>query len=300
MRLVGPAVFCVAVLAACSEKHNEEQRTAFLTREPKTFKVSDNPPASQCPGDMVEVEGDFCPNVEERCLRWVDLRGNTVSLGFGQSAQDWDVSARCGEFKYPTRCLSTEKVHKHYCIDVYEYPNIEGERPRSWMTWYDARTALEKQGKRMCSPSEWSFACEGPEMHPYPYGDGYHRDSTSCNTDNPFHEDPNEPINPKTGKRPLLNVFHATSHKTPTATVLDQMLVTAGYKPNCVSPFGVHDLVGNIDEWVALDGKPSYLMGGHVFGVRNNCRADTTGHGPLFSWYETGTRGCMDATPGVR
>ncbi len=131
-------------------------------------------------------------------------------------------------------------------------------------------------------------------MQPYPYGDGYHRDSTSCNTDNPITEG--------------LNVFKATSLDTPTGQYLHSLLVPSGAKEKCVSPFGVQDLPGNLDEWVRnpaghyWKGHPkgdrgpyiSGLVGGHVFGVRNACRPMTDGHGEEFVWYETGFRGCAD------
>jgi formylglycine-generating enzyme required for sulfatase activity len=147
------------------------------------------------------------------------------------------------------------------------------------MTWYDAQQELDKEGKRLCLSKEWTFACEGPEMHPYPYGDGYHRDNDACNFNNPL---------------PPLSVFAQDNKQK---RLLDAFLVPSGVKPLCVSPFGVRDQVGNIDEFVVNEsGKPykSSLMGGHFLGVRNNCRAQTTAHSELFSWYESGTRGCKD------
>ncbi len=229
-----------------------------------------------CPAGMVEIEGDFCPRVEEVCLRWVDIHGRTIPGGDNQTG-------RCGEFKYPTKCLSEQKVHLHYCIDEYEYPNVAGQKPASWMTWYDAKRILTGEDKRLCTQHEWTFACEGPDMQPYPYGTGYTRDTTACNFDNPL---------PKG-----LDVFKAKKHTDPTAQALDNLLVPSGAMPKCVSPFGVRDTVGNIDEWVLNENPgryPSGLQSGHIFGVRNRCRAITDGHGPSFGWYETGFRGCKD------
>ena len=34
----------------------------------------------------------------------------------------------------------------------------------------DARRACKVEGKRLCTSDEWQFACEGPQMWPYPYG----------------------------------------------------------------------------------------------------------------------------------
>jgi formylglycine-generating enzyme len=239
--------------------------------------VSPAPPRS-CAEGMVEVEGDYCPNVEEVCLRWVDIHGETLPAPTGKYAQ----SGRCGEFKKPTRCLSKQRVHMHYCIDEYESGDVEGQRPRSWVSWYDAKKILMDEGKRLCTTAEWTFACEGQDIQPYPYGDGYHRDTTACNFDNQL---------------PLgLDVFKARRPGDATSLMLDSMLVASGENARCVSPFGVHDQVGNLDEWIDNTGgyKVSGLMGGHIWGVRSRCRAVTDGHGPTFAWYETTYRGCKD------
>lgn len=213
---------------------------------------------------MVLVEGEYCPDVEQECLQWVD------ATGAASKPPPPGTTGRCGTWKYPSTCKSAKTVHKKFYIDVYEYPNIAGVRPQSWMTWHDVKRACESQGKRLCTRSEWTFACEGQEMKPYPYGDGYHRDRTACNIDN---------ATPKG-----VDVFQS---KAPH----DAMLVPAGSMPRCVSPFGVYDMVGNIDEQVINESGVPYrsgLMSGHVFGVRNACRPMTEAHNEDFGWYETG------------
>jgi hypothetical protein len=233
-----------------------------------------------CPVGTVLVEGEYCPNVEQVCLEWVDSQGNANKEAIPKPGQ----SRRCGTWKFPTKCLSEHTVHKRFCIDKYEYPNVKGQRPKSWMTWYDIKSACEAQGKRLCTRSEWTFACEGPDMKPYPYGDGYHRDRTSCNTDRLVPEG--------------INVMKVMQRLTPDGQALDALLTPSGSKEACVSPFGVYDMVGNIDEFVVNESGHPYisgLMGGHVFGVRNACRPMTEAHGPNFSWYETGGRCCSDA-----
>jgi len=262
---------------------------------------------SMCPADMVEIDGTYCPNDQEVCLRWVDAQGNTVDPP--KSLEKYPTG-RCGEFQYPTKCLTPEakRPHKHYCVDKYEYPNVEGQRPQSWMTWYDVKHACEAQGKRLCTKEEWTFACEGPDMQPYPYAGhgehpGYSRDESACNIDNPFPEDPEKPINPQTGKRYEISVFDSKRPHDRVTTILDNLLTPAGSKPECASPWGVYDMVGNIDEFINNTAIPEHsprapfrsgLMSGHVFGVRNQCRAMTDGHYEYFGWYETGGRCCGD------
>lgn len=284
MKKLFSALVIAGITCSCSSKRAPVTHEEFVTGTAMATTYAIETPHSQCPEGTAEVEGDYCPEVEEVCLRWSDGHGGSIdNPKRDQTSSDWNVSNKCLEFKSPTRCLSTHLKHKHYCIDKYEYPNVEGQVPQSWMTWHDVKDACESQGKRLCTESEWTFACEGVLIQPYPYGDGYHRDSTSCNTDN--HA-------PKG-----LDVFKATSHGTPTAQELDKMLMPSGAMSECVSPWGVHDMPGNIDEFVLNESGHPYksgLVGGHVFGVRNNCRAATDGHNEQFSWYETGGRCCAN------
>jgi len=244
-------------------------------RVPTAFQAGDAA-HSRCPENTVLVNGEYCPNIEQVCLKWVDAKGGSVP------PPPAGTTGRCGEFRSPSRCLSPT-VHKTFCIDKFEYPNVEGQRPQSWMTWRDVKSACESKGKRLCTRSEWTFACEGQEMKPYPYGDGYHRDRTACNIDNPVPEG--------------VDVFKSRAPHDEMSTRLDALLVPAGSMKACVSPFGVYDMVGNIDEQIVNEtGKPykSGLMSGHVFGVRNACRPMTEAHNEDFGWYETGGRCCSD------
>ena len=77
---------------------------------------------------------------------------------------------------------------------------------------------------------------------------------------------------------------------------LDQR-VSSGSMP-CISPYGVYDMTGNVDEWVInSSGHPykSGLMGGHwVRGARNRCRPETVAHAESTVFYEIGGRCCKD------
>jgi len=272
--------FLLSILAisCCSAKPEVKQQShkhvdEVPTTAPRTSLSGT--PARGCPADMQEVNGDYCPNVELKCLYMVDANGNRMS-----DPPD-PYNNRCGEFANPVKCLS-KKVAKHYCIDTYEFPNKKGEVPQDWVSWYGAKSACESVGKRLCTRSEWTFAAEGPNMHPIPYGNGFKRDRTLCNFDN----------------HSSVDVFKATKRNTPEGDYLHSLLVPSGAKEACVSDWGVHDMPGNIDEWVVNEtGVPfvSGLMGGHVFGVRNASRPMTEAHGPDFSWYETGARCCKDS-----
>ncbi len=262
----------LAIIGASSEaqieKNSDVQSVAQNLQLPEADPV--------CSSDMVEIEGNFCPLVQETCVYNVDIHGNHLP-GPGST------QISCGEFK-PTVCLTKNLVHKHFCIDKYEYPNKVGEIPQDWMTWYDVKNSCEAEGKRMCTDSEWTMAAEGPNMHPLPYGDGFHRDSSACNFDRIV-----------TGMK--LDVFQSKTPSDETSQKLRSLLVPSGSMPGCVSDYGVHDMSGNVDEWTVNEsGQPyqSALKGGHIWHVRNAARPSTTAHGPTFAWYETSGRCCAN------
>lgn len=272
--------FLACFLFAChvdlgpSQGETELQASTFTTPE-VVVAPSERP---ECPSDMVEIEGDYCPNLETKCLYNVDMEGHPKP-GPG------DLQYSCGEYQNPTRCLSDKTVHMHFCIDRYEWPNKEGQVPQDWMTWYDAKKSCESIGKRMCLSHEWTLAAEGPERHPLPYGDGFHR-TQECNIDRQF--DHTDIMNRR---------FDAKTPNSPVSQELRSLLVPSGSMPNCHSDYGVYDLAGNVDEFVVNESHEPYvsgLKGGHIWHVRQASRPMTEAHGPTFSWYETSSRCCED------
>jgi formylglycine-generating enzyme required for sulfatase activity len=67
------------------------------------------------------------------------------------------------------------------CMDRHEYPNQPGVSPMVMVNWHEAQALCASQNKRLCTQAEWTFACEGPDMNPYPYGNA--RDATACRID---------------------------------------------------------------------------------------------------------------------
>jgi sulfatase-modifying factor enzyme 1 len=232
------------------------------------------PPASRpaegaCAPDMVDVEGEYCPYAQQRCLRWLDPETRLQCAEFEKTAE----SSRC----------AMAGQQKHFCMDRYEWPNRAGALPTYMASWREAKTSCESLGKRLCSDTEWTLACEGPDRLPYPYGNGYERDDRACNIDKPYiWPHPERIFDPKTQAQELAK--------------LDQR-EPSGSRPACVSPYGVHDMVGNVDEWVvnvSQFGRPyaSGLKGGYWGPVRTRCRPMTTAHDETFRYYQIGFRCC--------
>jgi hypothetical protein len=223
--------------------------------------------APACPLGMVLVEGDYCPEVEQPCLEWMDPKESRYH------------NFRCARYA-PSVCKSNKRVHMRYCIDQTERAE-EGSRgageaglPRHFMSWTSSKAACETAGARLCVESEWQFACEGEEMRPYPYG--WERDATACNVD----------LSENIGKPGRL-VDHRAA---------------VGSHERCTSPFGVRDMAGNVEEWVRADGKgkmgwKEVLKGSWWIPSRHACRQFQIGHNDVYSGAETGTRCCKDAPP---
>jgi len=232
-------------------------------------KLSSTPvlePSVRCRDGMAEVEGNYCSSVEQKCLRWLDP----------------ETRQRCAEFA-PTSACKGKVVHKHFCVDRYEYPNVQGEKPAVMKSWVEAKATCESEGKRLCGESEWTLACEGVDRLPYPYG--YARNEDACNIDKP-HPDVDEAA------------IADPSRRDAEVARLDQR-DAAGAREACVSPYGVHDMTGNVDEWVVNEsGKPykSGLKGGYWGPVRDRCRPMTIAHNEEFSFYQIGFRCCGEPT----
>ncbi|HTL11704.1 MAG TPA: SUMF1/EgtB/PvdO family nonheme iron enzyme [Bdellovibrionota bacterium] len=245
--------------------------------DPDTDTATPEPPGPGCslPG-MVRVEGNM-------------LQGPIESLQ-DQVCDHWintDFPQRCGVFNSTKWHAKTSAIHKKamaFCIDKFEYPDVREQNPWILMTYYEARDLCQAQHKRLCSDEEWTFACEGEEGLPYPYG--YVRDPAKCNAD--------------TGWK----AYHgeAFAHRTSMACVteLDRLWLgePSGSRADCVSPFGVYDLTGNIDEWthtrISGGHYQGTLKGGYWGPVRARCRPSTIIHSEDHLFYQQGTRCCAD------
>ncbi len=228
--------------------------------------------AASCPPAMVLVEGAYCPYVAHRCARHVAPNDRT----------------RCQRYHDDLLCEGRPSS-LHFCIDRFEYPNLPGVRPVVMASYDEARRACRQEGKRLCEAEEWTLACEGKDTWPYPYG--LERDPSACNIDRPVREPDRQALS-----RPRQVAIEVER--------LDQR-ASSGSMPRCVSPFGVHDMTGNVEEWVHnREGQrrsPPYssgLKGGYWGPVRARCRPMSTSHNAAFRSYRVGLRCCADALDG--
>ena len=262
----------LAVLLSCSKSFQESGPEIYGINFP-VMKSNHIPTISNCPPDMVEVEGNFCLQVEETCLVWDEKVVNA------------NGKVRCLHFA-PSKCLSASRKHLHFCMDKFEYQKDKSDPLPTVMISYNEMVPLAaKEGKRICFDYEWTFACEGEELRPY--ANGWDRTPDKCNIDKPWIPFDEKKLGSSDSK-----VRDTEVHR------LDQR-VPVDANPECLSPFGIYGIEGNVDE-ILINTNPDVkhkntLKSGHwAIGARNRCLPSTNIHNENFAFYQLGSRLCKN------
>ncbi len=242
-----------------------------------------------CGPGMVEVKGNMKADPPKHVM-------------FDPKSAEEMQKTTCTEWiqkEYPERCArfdrdawlakSKDMATKpmHFCMDRFEYPNRKGAYPVIFINFNESKAMCEEQGKRLCTEEEWTFACEGEEATPYPYG--YERAPDKCPIDRKWRAFNEKPLSKR-------DTFEAMME-------LDRLWQgeASGASPGCRSPFGVYDMSGNVDEWThsvrEYEKNQSILKGGYWGPVRTRCRPATRSHDENHIFYQQGFRCCSDAPP---
>jgi formylglycine-generating enzyme required for sulfatase activity len=252
-----PVLACAVVACAGTRAPERSARTPTIAAG---VAYESTAMTSECPDGMILVEGEYCPEVHHRCIRWADPKEAKFN------------DYRCAEYARPVSCWRPRE-HKRFCIDKFERTETGSNLPLNDQAWIDTKRICEEAGARVCLESEWTFACEGEEMRPYPYG--WTRDSALCNVDQ----------------------VHLTVPGDDTK-ILDLRQPPSAH-PMCTSAFGLRDMAGNVAEWVAVDGTPPGSLvvqkGAWWHPGKHTCRAAQGGHDQNYHGKETGFRCCKDA-----
>jgi hypothetical protein len=261
-------------LANANPSHRAAQATieapaAVEVAEEQAEERSEERSEQEKAADTLTVRSPDCPD------GMVLAHGDRCDL-FEQVCLRWDdpegrpARRVCGAFRAPSRCVGQRHAMR-FCIDRDEHVEPGSSLPMAGVSWETAAATCAGEGKRLCTGAEWEFACEGEEGLPYPYG--YERSRSLCNQDRVVRD----------GEKAARGDAREPSH------------------PSCVSPFGVRDMVGNVDEWVSrpYETSPnrSELRGGWWMTGRNRCRAATTSHDERYADRQTGFRCCRNAEP---
>jgi len=222
------------------------------------------PPVPRCPDDMI-LAGKFCIDRYEAYVVEVGADGR-------------------------------EKPHSPYAVVDrlrVKAKNGEGHVPQGYISQVQSAAACAEAGKRLCTMDEFAFACSGgdPVANDYPYG-GHERRPGYCN------EGKGSAMVRLFGKDP--STWTDDAFNDPRLNQLGGGLAKSGDYPRCVSPFGVHDCVGNLHEWGsdAPDARGLARFRGGFYGDAeingHGCKYVTRAHGPKYHDYSTGFRCCAD------
>jgi hypothetical protein len=222
--------------------------------------------APSCPTGTKLVSGQHYENVERLCLKF---------------SQD-----TCWSYFPWLMALEGRTTPISVCMDEYEWPNEKGALPPVMMKFTEAEASCKSVGKRLCSEFEWELACESNEVLPFLYGFDFKKQV--CVNDKPYKgydQAKLSSLDKKVRDQETKRLYQAEP---------------SGSREACVSAFGVHDLIGNVEEWVTTS-RPEWpyvssLKGGYWAKPRSACRGTNDSHGPNFRFYDIGFRCCVDPT----
>lgn len=235
------------------------ERAPTPARDEPSDAVPDPHSSAVCPEGMLLVEGTTCGEARRSCAE--------------RAPGD---RSRCVRY-LPAECR--RGLSLRFCVDRDEYPNIEGMLPAVMVTFEQAESACSEEDKRLCTETEWAFACEGPKGLAFPYGDEH--DGAACNVGKPVEAVRADAL---WEARDVEAVVERVDGRVPT-----------GVTKRCTSPFGVRDLVGNVEEWVRSDtpGIEAALRGGE-YTSEPTCRSVRKTGQVAFRQFHTGFRCCRD------
>lgn len=234
-----------------------------------TFPASpslDPGPSPECPSDMRLVTGTHYDEVQHLCV----------------APQRDKKDTHCFEYWEGVTAEEGAATEIRVCMDQFEAPNKKGAKPLVMQSFKGAQRFCADRGKRVCTEQEWETACEGPERRPLAYG--WKVNLKQCNSAKSW--------------RPF-DVKKLYAGGKDEEEELERLWQGApsGAHLACVSSFGIFDMMGNVEEWVATrPGRkwPGALMGGFWAKPWTGCRGTNDAHEPSFKFYETGFRCCAD------
>ena len=215
-------------------------------------------PLEPCPVGMALIQEQFCMDIFEASVEV-----------FGTNS--WEDHS-------PFHTPSGNNFRSASQKDVVPQAHISGE---------SAQTACQNSGKRLCTSEEWLLACQGQEGRIFPYGMTYL--SGACN-------------DTYTDGHPLIHYFgtsegiwDSTHMNDPNINQQPNSLAKTGSFADCVTPEGIHDLHGNLHEWIADES--GIFRGGFYADASINgtgCSYKTSAHNFRYFDYSTGFRCCAE------
>lgn len=218
-----------------------------------------------CPPDMASVDDLYCVDKFEASL--VEILPN-------------------GE----ERAWSAFMPVEGHTVRAVSEPHVY---PQAYISGNQAAEACARSGKRLCKPREWTKACMGPSQVQYGYG--------AKDEPNRCNDHGRSPVVARYGGHANLGErgqWDWEKMNDPQLNQMERTLAKSGEYEGCTNDYGVHDMVGNIHEWVA--DPAGTFQGGYYQDVHENgdgCSYKTTAHAAWYHDYSTGFRCCADVAP---
>jgi len=238
-------------------------------------------PVGPCPPEMVHI-GRYCVDRwEAHLVTMVDGQAHPVTYT-EPPAEDLEVVARSSPGRWPQPYISRVR----------------------------AAQACAAAGKRLCSRREWTRACMGKSGSRFSYG---HREQKgACNVRK-------EHLMPKFFGRDNRLWKYDEQFNSSLLAIVPGFLEGTGERDGCVSDEGVHDMVGNLHEWVSgmvdeelvegieaqdvprqdqpwTEGNGIFMGGFFSTALEHGpgCSFITYAHEPAYHDYSTGFRCCAE------
>jgi formylglycine-generating enzyme required for sulfatase activity len=211
------------------------------------------PPPPECPSEMAKIPGgkffmgtdDKNDEERERPAHQVTLSPYCIDRTEVTVAQYKECSDK-GECKRAPRenewegiTAAARKIYDPLC--TVRDPEANAQHPINCIDWELATAFCTARGKRLPTEAEWEFATRGSDGRKYPWGDDVpttggrlNACGKECVAWGKKHPDPENPLE---AMYPVDDGFPTTA--------------PVGSFPQGDSPFGLHDVVGNVWEWTS-------------------------------------------------
>jgi protein-disulfide isomerase/uncharacterized membrane protein/peroxiredoxin len=193
-----------------------------------------------------------------------------------------NVEAKVADAKTP-RMVEMKTSKGAFWIDAFEAAvdarghaaSLPGVKP-AMASWFDAKSACEKSGKRLCTEEEWVSACIG--------------EPAIDDNDNGFFTD-----GAVRGRLYPYGPFYEAGACRDTEDKYTGAAGVTGERARCRTAEGTYDMSGNLYEWIGESADKAAMIGGDWRSkTAATCRRRTKTYGPGIKNDTTGFRCCAD------